>query len=385
MKKLLLMALLCCSPLANATWYESVGRSEIIDGETEVSRNMAVQDALRQAMLYAGANVSSLQQLNGGLLQQQQLRIQSQGVIHDLQLIDEREKDNFLYVTIRADIVKDPSQCHAGQSPKSIAITHFPFHLRQQATTGAIYALTEQVPQRIYQQMNTFGANLVAMQMLDNVGQWQQISTPATGQGTTNPVQWLSPLTNAQYVLTGELRDVSLDTPQSRWMGLVSDDPRRNFTLHLSLYQRHNGELVWQKQYATSAPWELPIRQHVDVTANEFWRSSYGTAIHSLSQQALSDINDALACQTSTGEIIAVNQNNVTINLGRIHGMQKGDTLKILHQSSFSDPSGNIRQQIAISEYQLVVADVQQYHLVARPIGEFIDSSIQIRDLVVKE
>ena len=385
MRTLLLTLFLAFTSFAQATWYESAGRATLLDNEESIARNLAIQDALRQAMLYAGADVSSIQQLKQGLLQQDQLRIRSHGSVRDIQLIEEHQEDDYLYVTIRVDIVKEMAQCQGGETSKSIAITHFPLRQQQHATTGAIYKLTEQAPARLLERIQRRPGKLIASQLLHNNGEWAAYGQPRPGQLSNGAEQWLNRQTDAQYILIGEIRDLSLDKFDTSWFGIVDKTPQRNFSLNLQLIQRYNGQQVWQQQYHVKAPWEFPIRQHVDVSSHEFWQSAFGQAIDRQLTKAFKDINAKLACEQSTGEIISVSSDRVTVNLGTGNGLQAGDVLKVLHQSSFTDPQGRIRQQIKISDGQLVVDKVHGNYLIAKPMGEVLDGGIQIRDLVVKE
>ena len=385
MRTLLLILLLSFSALSQATWYESAGRATLIDNEEEIARNLAIQNALRQAMLYAGADVSSIQHLKQGLLQQEQLRVSSHGSVRDIQVIDEYQKDDYQYVTIRVDIVKELAQCAGTQHAKSLAITHFPMQQRQHATMGAIYDLTQQIPKLLQAQFNKPQSKVIADQLLTNTGEWQSYGQPRPGYTTAGSEQWLNRLTNAQYILIGEILDASPDKFDTKWFGLVDKSPQRNLVLQLRLYQRYSGTLVWQQEYRARAPWEFPVRHTVDVASHEFAQSAYGQSIERLVHRAAQDINARLACEQSRGEIVAVSSTSVTVNLGSNSNLQKGDVLQVLHQSSFTDPQGQIRQQIVIGDKQLVVDQVFPNHLVAKSMDERIDEGIQIRDWVVKQ
>ena len=125
----------------NAAWFESKGQAQILNDEVEIARNNAVQDALRQGLLYAGANISSVQEISHGLLTSDRFEIRTQGSVRDIQLINERHKNGYVTVTIRADIIAEHDQCRASQFTKTLVLTEFPITERSQATTGAIFNL----------------------------------------------------------------------------------------------------------------------------------------------------------------------------------------------------------------------------------------------------
>ncbi len=48
---------------ANAVWYEATGQAVVRNGDKETARHAATQEALKQAMLFAGASVHSVAKL----------------------------------------------------------------------------------------------------------------------------------------------------------------------------------------------------------------------------------------------------------------------------------------------------------------------------------
>ena len=61
----------------HAQWFTTVGSAPITDGDVDQAREQATQEALRQAMLQAGASVSSIQNLSNGALTRDLFQIRS--------------------------------------------------------------------------------------------------------------------------------------------------------------------------------------------------------------------------------------------------------------------------------------------------------------------
>ena len=66
MKRWIILLLCLISLPLQAAWYKTIGSAAIINNDEEYARQQAIQDALRQAMLKAGASVSSIQKLSKG-------------------------------------------------------------------------------------------------------------------------------------------------------------------------------------------------------------------------------------------------------------------------------------------------------------------------------
>ncbi|NRA83380.1 MAG: flagellar assembly protein T N-terminal domain-containing protein [Gammaproteobacteria bacterium] len=380
---LMLTTLLVSTHCANAAWFESKGQAQILNDEIEIARNHAVQDALRQALLFAGANINSVQEISHGLLTADRFEVRAQGTVRDIQLINERHKGGYVSVTIRADIMPQDSQCQASVYTKTIALTEFDLLQRSQASHGAIFDLGEAVANRLSNQIKQSLTKLATTQVLPLQQSWRHNNQPTNISTSLAPFARLASANNAQYVLTAQITDISMYQAKSRWLGFSSKTPLRQFSIAAYLYQGINGEMVWSKKYAIKAPWLYPRQAQVEVNSNEFWLTPYGQAITDQLNQINTDINEHLACEKLLGQIVKVSQDSYTVNLGSHHGIKIGDTLNIIHQGSFIDVNGIIRPTQQISEAKLQISQISQYHLTATSQDPSLAGGIQIRDTVV--
>ena len=108
---------------ANSQWYESQGRAVVINDDKPSARSKAIENALKEALLVAGASVSSVQQVVNGLLTQDELSIRASGSVNSIELIDETHSDGQIFVTVRADIFPQENQCFAADFRKSLLVT----------------------------------------------------------------------------------------------------------------------------------------------------------------------------------------------------------------------------------------------------------------------
>ena len=90
-------------------WYESQGVAAIKNDDNKTAKHQAIQNALKKALLVAGASVSSVRQVVNGLLTQDEINIRASGSVNSLELISENYSDNLVTVTIRADIFSQKS------------------------------------------------------------------------------------------------------------------------------------------------------------------------------------------------------------------------------------------------------------------------------------
>ena len=111
------------SAITNAQWYEAQGYASTAKDSVEVARTKAMENALKKALLVAGASVSSIQQVVNGLLTQDQISIRASGSVNSIELIEELHSNDMISVTIRADIFPQEKKCFSLDYKKSILIT----------------------------------------------------------------------------------------------------------------------------------------------------------------------------------------------------------------------------------------------------------------------
>ena len=128
MKKILLTAvlLLICSFSAVADIITTVGHAPIINNNIAEARNKAVKDALNQALLQTGANISYEQELSNGALTRDNFKIKSSSNIKSYNIVKQEQHDDYLTVTVKANITARQNTCSSTHS-KSITPVKFFF------------------------------------------------------------------------------------------------------------------------------------------------------------------------------------------------------------------------------------------------------------------
>ncbi|MGB1299204.1 MAG: flagellar assembly protein T N-terminal domain-containing protein [Psychrobium sp.] len=363
---LLSCLLLTISTNVAAEWYDAKGRAPIVNGDEDIARNMAVQDAIKHTLLFTGAQVNSISQLSNGLLSSDRFEVRSSGSVRDLLLISEEIVDDTMIVHIRADIVASKTSCHASNTKKYVALTKFPLRNRQQAVVGGIFELGSEAAYQLFEQMSSFNGSYGVSQLLPI----NQVIAPnyqpfVTDQSNMSAPQLLAAQTDSQYLLSGEVKDVSIARPTSKWFGIANNNPLRQYIATYTLFDGLTGEKVWHKRYTTQAPWTFDKREKIDPATQEFWSNVYGESITNQLKQVTNDLNIFLQCQNLRGQVIKVNDGFVTVNLGKRHGLAVGDELMVHHATQFTDDRGVLRQSTQVNPTTLVIKTLYDNHLEA--------------------
>ncbi|OFI34549.1 hypothetical protein BFC17_13190 [Alteromonas lipolytica] len=362
-----------------AAWYETQGQAAVYNGNKIQAKHQATQEALRQAMLFAGASVRSVQQLTDGLLNKEQMEISSTGEVRQLELISESWHDDAVTVRIRADIFPAARQCSAATFSKTIATSYFPMLEPQHAQDGQVQELGRLVTSQIKREFDRSAEFAVISVVEPYTVQWQsrQIRDQATALATQ---------TKSQFVLTGIIEDLSVFRPQPNRLAFWEDDTAmRNFRLKVELIDGVNGAPLLEKTYEAESEWEFDRFAQVDASSNHFWQSAYGKALQHQLQQLQSDVDEVLACVPATGRVISISAGNeLNISLGRQHGLKVGDTLSVYQVQEVTDYRG-----VKFLQYHLYPSEVEVIEAYAdnarvKAVNDDFLANIQANDFVAK-
>ncbi|PKG81099.1 hypothetical protein CXF85_20285 [Colwellia sp. 75C3] len=383
--KHLIILSLCCSFSASSQWYETQGHARTNDINIELARTKAVENALKKALLVSGASVSSVQQVVNGLLTQDQINIRASGSVNSIELVDEVHSDNLITVTIRADIFPQDKKCFAINFKKSLLITRSNLLQREQASIGEMYSIDKAVMGKLAKQLNQQSSFTKASSILNNKTEFSRLNNSLASDEIAQLTQSLSETTDSQYIMFSEITNLSFDQQATNgWMFWQQGVYPRNFSMTLYLYNGLNGELVWHQGYQDTAPWTFNKRMKVDVNGNVFWQSEYGMMIENIIDNVIKDIDENIMCEPSRGKIIQVQGNQITINLGRDHGLKIGDEFSLLHLTHFTNNSGKSYAGFNVSPYKVRVTKLTRQTATAITPDGSLFGNIQIDDLAVR-
>lgn len=381
----LIIAFACFNSCALAQWYETQGHAYVVQGDKDEAKNRAMENALKKALLVAGASVSSVQQVVNGLLTQDEINIRATGNVNSFELVNETYQDNTVTVTIRADIFPQSRQCFSADYKKSILLTKSHIVEREQANIGSIYNLEQSVIKKLAQKINQQGLYLAPKLSVKSSNEFSRYHKSLQAEKIKSISMSLGQMTDSQYILFSEIEDLSMSgDANNNWQFWQEDIFERFFHFSVYLFNGNNGEMIFEKRYQQSAPWNFSKREQPNVNSNAFWQSSYGHIIENTLNEVITDIDDNMMCQPTRGKIVKVNGNQVTFNLGKQHGVKIGDQFSLLHMKNFTSNTGIQYAGYNVSPFKVTVNQVSQSSANAITSDHQPIDSIQIDDLIVR-
>jgi len=355
---------------ALAGWYEVTGTSTIVSSE-EVARVHALEDAIYKAVSFSGADIGSIANLRP-LLESGRKEYQFTGSeVRYILVEEERTRRGVMFVRARIDIYPSATGCHVSQYKKTFLVGNIDLASPQQAVMGQIYSVGDDFANVINRQLDQESASFISVGTTDF-----EISKQYPER-----LKMIAEDTGAQYIIGGVITDLTATVEQN----LIKDDViNRQFALEMTIFDGKTGNEVYNRNYREVARWPFAKTSQVDTKSARFWASTYGDMMLRVSRNIMLDLESEVSCKITLPEVVAKWGNTVTIDLGRIHGVQEGDKLQLWHTGSFIDQRGLPRNKVTETDITLTVSRVYENEAELSVDQAELAGSIQLGDVMHK-
>ncbi|GEA11626.1 flagellar assembly protein T N-terminal domain-containing protein [Alteromonas sp. KUL49] len=363
---------------SHAAWYEATGQALIHEGDKGAAKQRATEEALKQALMFAGASINSVQQMTNGLLNNDQITVRSSGDVDSVELISEVWHSDYVTVRLRADIFPQTNQCETSPYTKTLSTAYFSNNQAGHLTDGGLSefpkALTHKLEYQFAQHSDSLNLNYIAPYS----AQWR-------ASQVESDVLALSKMSNTQFVIVGEIQDLSVarDAPRTLtfWRG---ERATRYLRFNMRVFDGINGGLVFDKHYQTKAPWNFDRFTHIDSHSMRFWESPFGESVSATLRNAIDDIDEALSCLPQTSRVIQRSSDSLSIALGRDQGVMPGDRFFAYQIREVSDNYQSEHIQYTLHPGEFKVTQAYANNATLMPVDDTILANIQVSDFVVK-
>ena len=355
---------------AAAGWYEVTGTATVVSSE-EVARVHALEDALYKAVKFSGADIGSISNLRPFLESDDKEYQFANSEVRYILIEDQGIRRGVMFVKARIDIYPSATSCHVDQYKKTFLVGNIDVASPQQAVMGQIYSIGDDFANVINRQLDQESVNFVSVGTTDyeiNKRFPERLKMIAQDRG-------------AQYIIGGVITDLTATIDQN----LIKDDViNRQFALEMTVFDGKTGNEVYNRNYREVARWPFPKTSQVDTRSARFWASTFGDMMLRVSRNIMLDLESEVSCKITLPEVVAKWGNTITIDLGRIHGVEEGDKLQLWHTGSFIDQRGLPRNKVTETDITLTVSRVYDSEAELTVDQAELATSIQIGDVMHK-
>ncbi len=317
--------MMLCIPTASfAQWY--VGQASITYNGDDYNkiRKQAVELAIENASLQASSYISIENTVRDGILTSSKSNVISKQQISEIIILNETITAGKLTVNLKVNL-HSKSNCIKDAYSKQLIIAQFPLLNPEQATPGDISSLPFHVASRfkdeLINQPSVFVEELIPQMVFKPVSSFDSINLKSV-QGISHG---LNSQFQSQYLVFGYIRDIGLYNEITSSLLKNTIYPKRNFTIKVFMYDRISDSILLEDEYHGEGGWSFDSFTKVDMSNSLFWRSEYGQAIVDTLFKVSQDINQTLSCEATKATVINRDDEFITINIGTMHGVKKGD------------------------------------------------------------
>ncbi|MCD8523101.1 MAG: flagellar assembly protein FlgT [Saccharospirillaceae bacterium] len=392
----LLLMLLCALPVAALT-VEVTGEAPL-NGALSYVREQALQDAMRQASLRAGAQVSSTQLMRQGVVEQDDVQVRSSAQLKNIEVLWEDQAGGLYQVAIRAD-VSPQAMCPASTQRyrKAVAVAGFGLARPQQATLGQLQNIEQDLPRVLVNTLNNRGAvhALDATRTSLYQDPRRAPSMETAQQRLTTSVALATQL-GAQYVVSGVVRDLAMMGEAANdsghrhgsghWLdllGIENNNRDRQFVMDVFVHDGLSGAMLFQRSYTAHGAWDRPARERVSFASPHFWQTPYGAEVRELLSGVVDDVDEVLRCQPFMARIVKAKGNRLHIEASAGAGIRPGDKFQVYRTGTFYNLDLEPRTELSDMATEVVIKQVQPQFVIAEMKLTAERLAIQRDDMVI--
>lgn len=344
-KTLICAAAIFISQPSSARWYTVQGTAPITDSVAQ-ARDEAVNDAIRNAMLEAGAQVSIVSDFKGGVLEHNSMSVHSSVPVRKVLVTEEQKTAGRVSVTVKV-LLDDEHQrtCAASKLRKSVLPVVFGFR-DQNAYQGSagIESISQEISSSVYDELSKSSALAVRPPVNATLNGTGYGNAP-DGQLRDN-IRGLGSQNQAGFVVTGTINSVAASDAGSGVMDKLFYQRTRTINFSVTVYEAQNGSQIFSQNYQAVTDWPFKQGDYLDLRSEQFKGSAYGARLHQLTQRAASDIVMSLQCRMPTASIIDLDNDGFIINLGSENGIEPGMKFTIGQTSQAIAPDGGTYDRV---------------------------------------
>jgi len=307
-----------------ALWVEVEGTAVITDAGIGKARQTAINDAIRQAAVQAGAHIQSKSEISNSVLVVDNVKVRATGKVRDVKIIDEwKDQEEELYtVRIRADVVEDiDAQLHKKdmQYRRKIAVLQFDVLDRRQI---------HDVPNIEVAMAKEFARRLANNQLFltKDASQYSLVESSepyrALGLSMREIVVTLANNLGVQFIITGTIMDMGT-TKHPLFIRL------RHVELEIKVWDGIAGTLVSQRRLNSSA-WDNRIFDFpttIPTMNDKYYASPIGKETNHIMAQLVDEIGNDIKALPFMARVMRATGKSVYLDVGSISDIQVGDVL----------------------------------------------------------
>ena len=305
-------------------------------------RNDAVNDAIRNVMLQAGADVKIEQNYKNGVLQSDNVNIMSRSPIKKLVVMSEQTTFSKVTVTIKAFIDERFAKARCSEAAVHKAVLPVSFRFADsQAYQGSIgiEGISKELDKLVME--NLYNTSSFVTRPLVRANLNTSNSPNMSNNFQVSNLSSLADRYGSQYIILGSINSVSTSEVGNNVLTKLMYVPTRTINFDIDVYDAINEQIIFHRNYTAEADWPFKQSEYIDLRSDRFKSSEYGQRVYGLAAEVSKDLVAELQCKPANAKIIDLDGDDVVINIGRENGISPNMKFTLVQAVSMSGPNGD--------------------------------------------
>lgn len=250
---------------------EVEGSAAITDGAVNKARLLAIQDAIRQALLQSSVRVSTSSIVSSNVMIMDTTKIRATGKVSNVVVVDEWRNENEIHVLIRATVLKNAQAASKSQKAYRRKLAVVQFHVVDRRSIQDLPNIEIKYPQQLLRRIEDLGGvigidatNFVLNNPTDQLVEAAEYPDKQTIMSLANKL-------GVQFIVSGVLHNMSVTDH-------LFGDTRR-LAMELQVFDGVTGLMLSRHTYNENARSAGLIESDVSFGSLDFFQTRFGRVI----------------------------------------------------------------------------------------------------------
>lgn len=350
---------------------ETTGSAHISAGAQQAAKELAIKNAMQQALLQNSAHIDSTSTISSNVLVIDSARVNTSGTIENVKVLEEWIEDEIYYVRIRANIPESNTNTNKSTTRYRKKIVALQFDVLHRTQIYDVPEIERELPRELLRRLDNSG-NFITLDATQYLA-----SVLHLGLRFDDPAVYkmVAEKTGAQIILSGQIRDLHVDE------GFLQD--KRQLEIEIYLHDGISGARIARHRFSETVINASYFKENKALFSNSsFYKTVFGKVVDKILNTQVEFIQEDLKQIPFSARILRINGQKIFFDAGTSSLVNIGDMLMTfrIEEDPISNRNGGFYGYLETPVASLSVEQVQPQFAIGKV--EIKNAKLNVGDLI---